>query len=130
MSRIRQISVGRGLLACAAWWGASLLAPQHVHATCGDYLISAGDHHSAMEEMSDHPAEHSTPVPCHGPFCRSHDRIPMAPASSIKIVVPQWAVVLLRTSDRSLSVGPHLFEAGLLAPQCSVDPPRRPPRAV
>ncbi len=54
----------------------------------------------------------------------------MAPASPIKIVVSQWAVSLLHRSDLALSVGPHLFEADLLASQCCGDPPRRPPRLV
>ena len=127
------VSSGRILVALAAWAGVSLLTASSAHATCGDYLATAGgmdEDTFASHAMAEHDPGQAPSAPCRGPHCRSDNPVPAPPVPTLRIVVPQWAVHLIHETHLRRPVGPLPHEADLCRSQYHSDPPLRPPRAV
>jgi len=130
MHRLCHTRFGRITIALAITAGVSLLAPSAARATCGDYLASTDGSMSADRDMSGHTPGHNPSAPCHGPNCRSDNKLPVAPAPTVKIVVPQWAVCLLHSTQLRRPIGPQPEDADLCRSQYLSDPPLRPPRSL
>jgi hypothetical protein len=71
-------------------------SPSRAEASCGDYVMTGGNHaHSGMGNHSNDAAHdmHNPAAPsCHGPSCSNNSIPPLAPAPKIEVTVERWAI--------------------------------------